>query len=1150
MHGDAMTNDAAERERLLAELLAAEGLLDEGDADALVPREQAPTGDALPAPLSFAQEVLWMLDRASPGLAAYNAVIARRVRGALDETVLERALTRLVERHEALRTVFRGDGDDATQIVLPATTVTLARHDVRAVSAAERERAADAWLRAVAERPFDLASEPQFRAALVRVSDEEAILLLLSHHIVTDAWSYRVLLDELATIYAALLAGREPTLPALPVTYADFAAWQRRTMRGEKLEERLAFWRERLSGELPVLELPTDFPRPASQQFDGARVVAVLPASLVDDMKRLGQAYGASLYMVLLAAYQTVLHRWSGQDDIITGSPFAARTHREIEGLVGYFSQALPLRATFGDDPTFGALLSRVADAALSTFEHQDVPFEALVLELQRGKQLSHAPLFRCVLTMQDVLAQQTPLGGATMTTTELDVGTSKFDFTLLVNEVAAGLELTLWYRTDLFRGETASRFLGHLRTLLEAAVAVPNTKVSALPLLTAGERAQLAAWNETTETPTLAGVTAGATVVALFEAQAARVPERTAVTAGDVALTYAELNARANQLARHLQALGVSTEAPVGLLLDRSADAIVGLFGILKVGGAYVPLSVVAPAARLAQQLAECGAKVVVTSAALAGKLPAGVEAVALDRDALAVGALSAANLDAVATPEALAYVLYTSGSTGVPKGVAVTHANVVHYTRAVRQVLGVGPAALDGLHFGLASTLAADLGNTSLYPALLSGGTLHVLSKDVTTDPARFAEYVGTHALDVLKITPNHFAALSAGKSGAELAAVLPRRWLVLGGEALRPALARTLLGAGTCRVLNHYGPTETTVGACTFEATAASLAEVEAFGAQTVPVGRPLADMHAYVVPFTVTAGSSLRSEQQPVGVPGELLLGGAGVTRGYLKRDDLTAERFVSYNGERVYRTGDRARRLPDGTIEFLGRADDQVKVRGYRVELGEIEQSLRAHPGVAQGAVVLRGDDLVAYAVPKQAGYAVSHSDRPTAERLREWLAAQLPEHMVPNAVVLLDTLPLTPNGKLDKNALPTPDAPAAAADDFVAPRTSTEETVAKIWRDVLKKERVGVTESFLDLGGHSLLAIRVLGRINKELGVRLALRTLFETPTVARVAAIIEAELAERQAEAALREALAAIEGLSDAEVARQLAGDGSDEAK
>jgi amino acid adenylation domain-containing protein len=1067
-------------------------------------------------PLSFGQELFWLLDHATPNLLAYNVPRAFRVRGALDADALGRALDALVRRHEVLRSVYALDGDHPVQTVLADATVPFERVDLSRLAPAEREAELSRLVDARASYHFDLARDVLLRATLVTLGPDDHALVLLTHHIASDGWSKSVTFRDLSELYAAEVAGRAPVLPALPLQFADHARRERERLDGDALEAPLAYWREQLRGPLPVLALPTDATG-VSDPFAGDVRTAVLPSSLVDAVRRLGQANGASLYMVLLAAYQSLLHRYTGQDDVVVGSPTAGRDEEETHDLVGYFAGALVLRTSFAGDPTFAELLERVSNTCLDAYDHQDVPFEKLVLELQKGQELTHAPLFQCVLTMEDTVPARLALGDAEVTPIEASVEAVKFDLVLLFSEVADGLRLRLGFRTARFAGERVERMLGHLRTLLEAAVASPDTPVSKLPLLTAEERARLAAWNDTA-----ADEGAPATLVSLFEAQAVRVPERVAVVGLDASLAYAELNARANQLALHLQSLGVTPNAPVGLLLDRSADALVGLLGILKSGGAYMPLSLDAPPARVARQLAESGARVVVTLGAQASTIPQGVTVVALDSAAL--GALPDANLDSAATPDDLAYVLYTSGSTGTPKGVAVTHANAVHYARAISRVLGEG----DGLHFGLASTLAADLGNTSLFASLLGGGTLHVLSKDVTTEPARFAEYVGAHPLDVLKITPNHLAALTAGKTGGDLSAVLPRRWVVTGGEALRPELARTLLGAGRCRVLNHYGPTETTVGVLTHEVTAASL------GAPTVPLGRPLANTRAYVV--------DAHGNEQPVGIPGELLLGGAGVARGYLGRDELTAERFVEHQGERVYRTGDRVRRLADGTIEFLGRVDDQVKVRGFRVELGEIEGVLRAHPGVGQAVAVLRDEELVAYAVPRQAGYAVSHADRPTREKLVEWLAAQLPEYMVPNAVVLLDALPLTPNGKVDRAALPAPEGGAAAVDSFVAPRTPTEETIARIWRDVLKKERVGVTDSFLDLGGHSLLAIRVLGRISKELGVRLPLRALFETPTVAQVAEVVDTELRRRADEEALRQALAAVEGLSDAEAERLLA--------
>ena len=1107
------------RQRLLEQLLAEEGV----DAPALV---IGPRDPAAPIPVTFAQEVLWLLDRGTPGLAAYNTPLARRVRGPLDVDALARSVGWLSARHEALRTVFEARGDGAVQVVLPAIPVHIALHDVSGLPVGERASAAIAALRAVADTPFDLATERGFRVALARIADDDHILLLLTHHIVSDAWSYGVMLRDLGALYGVARQNAQPQLPPPALQLGDYAAWQRAAANEGAIEAGVSYWRARLAG-ISTLDLPTDHARPAAQGFAGARRSVTLPPELHAGVRALAQRTGVTSYMVLLAAFATVLRRYALQDEITIGSAVAGRTSHELEGIVGYFSQALPMRVRFDGDPTFAGVLERVRETVLGAFEHQDTPLESLVLELQRGRAQSHAPLFRVVLTMQDLQGSELRLEQATITPIELDQTSTKFDLTLLATErpEGGGLELALWYRTDLFTSGYSERFLGHLRSVLEFVVADPQQRIAALPLLTEGERAQLVAWNAT-------AIDEGATTtfVELFEAQAARVPDRTAVVAATSAndatelehCSYAALNAQANQLAHELRRLGVGPNVPVGLRLDRSAGAIVGLVGILKAGGCYVPLSEDAPAARIAQQIAECGAKVVVTTAALAATLPHSVTALRLDneQDAATLREHPMSNPVGVATADALAYVLYTSGSTGVPKGVAITRANMVHYARAVSRVLADVPAsqpgdgftALDGLHFGMVSTLSADLGKTCLLPALLSGGTLHVLGKDATTDPVRFADYMRDHALDVIKVTPNHLMALTMGKQGSDLAHVLPRRWVVLGGEALRLETARALLGAGTCRVLNHYGPTETTVGVCTFEATTTALDEAGALGAQTVPIGHPLANTRVFVV--------DTNGAEQPVGVPGELLLGGDGVARGYLGRADLTAERFVQFGRDCVYRTGDRVRRLANGAIEFLGRADDQVKVRGFRVELGEIAQALRSHPGVETAEVVLRraNDDMqvVAYVVPKPAGYAVSHADRPTIERLREWAAAQLPDYMVPSAFVLLEQMPLTPNGKVDRNALPMPDAGQAEAAQVVAPRNEIEAQLCAIWREVLKKDVVGVTDNFLALGGHSLLAIRVLGKISKTVGVRLPLRTLFETPTVEALAVAIATARASR----------------------------------
>jgi amino acid adenylation domain-containing protein len=1094
-----------QRQRLLEQLLAEEGL-DAPSTPAISPRDPS-----APVPLTFAQEVLWLLDRATPGLTAYNTPLAKRVRGELDVAALERALGLVVERNEALRTVFRANGDGAEQEVLSGRVVPLSIHDVSSLPYVDREEAALSALRAAANTPFDLTREPGFRAALARIADDDHILLLLTHHIVSDAWSYGLIFRELGELYDAERNGTSPDLPAVSLHFGDYAAWQRETLRGDALEAGLSYWRERLA-DLPVLELPTEHARPVAQGFAGARRTVVIPHKLYLGLRDLAQRTGTTMYMTLLSAYATVLRQYTGQDDIIVGSAVAGRTSREMEEMVGYFSQALPMRVRFEGDPSVKELLGRVAETVLGAFEHQDTPLEPIVLELQSGRAQSHAPLFRVVLTMQDTMGAELRLGDAEISAVELDAAGTKFDLTLLVTERAEDVDLTLWYRTDLFTGGYAERFLGHMRSVLEAMVAYPAQRVSELSLLTPAEREKLSTWNATNVPEG-----ASATVTELFESQAARVPDRVAVVApGRLALSYAELNAGANKLARHLASLGVVEGEPVGLNLDRSAAALIGLLGILKAGGCYVPLPPDLPAARRIQQLRESGAKVLLTLTADAVDVPSDVTVIMLDGDAAALDVHSDANLKSATRPSSPAYVLFTSGSTGVPKGVVVTHANAVHYARAVSRVLGDVPAdavgdgfaKLDGWEFALASTLGADLGNTSLLPALLAGGTLHVLSKDVTTEPARYAEYVARHPIDVLKITPNHFMALVAGKQGSELSALVPRQWIVFGGEMLRPEVARTVLGTERGRVLNHYGPTETTVGVLTFEATPRSIDAAVALGAQSVPLGRPLSNTHVYVV--------DASGREQPVGVPGELVIGGTGVAQGYLKRPDLTAEKFSVRSGERVYRTGDRVRRLADGTIEFLGRGDDQVKVRGYRVELGEVEAALRAHPGVENGVVVLRDGQLVAYAVPKHDGYAVSHSDRPSPEKISEWLSAQLPEYMVPSAVILLDALPLTANGKIDRAKLPEPSNGEPEKPSFIAPRTPTETQLASIWAEVLKRDKVGVTDNFLALGGHSLLAIRLLGKISKTFGVRLPLRSLFESPTVEQIAAAVDKAVAEK----------------------------------
>ena len=1085
------------------------------DAHAIQPRSVGAR-----VPLSFSQEMLYLLDQASPGLTAYNLGLAKRLVGNLDVAALQRAVSALAARHEVLRTRFGVVDGEPSQIVDAPAPVPVTVVDISNRAGSDQDAELARMLGERARTPFSLATDHLFRVLLVRLSPTDHVLVLETHHAIADGWSMGLMTREFSALYGAEHRGIAPELPALRIQFGDYAIWQRETLRGERLDNLLTYWRDQLVDAREPLGLPTDFPQPATPTFAGAQIAGFMSPHDLDRLKAFGREHDATLYMMLLAAYATVLHRYTGREQVLIGSGIANRNEQGTDTLIGYFNNTLVQRADFRGDPTVAELLTRVRDSALGAYDHQEVPLEKLILDLNEGDaRMNDASLFQAVFTMQDNVGAVVQLDDLAVSSVSVELGATKFDITFLPSERDGGLRLTTHYRSDLFSAATMERFVGHLRQVLAEMTSDASRRISALALLTGDETRALAVWNDTA-----VDEGAAATIVELFERQASRVPERLAVVgrpsaldsaAAAETLSYAELNTRANQLAHRLRASGVSAGSPVGVALDRSTDAVVAMLGILKAGGCYVPLPPELPPARLTDQLAESGAKIVVSIAAHAGKLPSGPQLIAMDADAADLESRPVSNPVAAALADGLAYVLFTSGSTGTPKGVAVTHANVVHYARAVSRVLADvahdtpddGFAALDGLHFGLVSTFGADLGNTSLFPSLFAGGTLHVLPSAVTTEPERFAEYLAAHPIDVLKLTPSHLRALVAGASGAELEKLLPNRWLALGGEALSLDLAQSLVDAGKCRVLNHYGPTETTVGVLTFEATTASLAEVAALGAQTVPIGRPLANTQAFVV--------NMQGEQQPLAIPGELWIGGAGVTRGYLGRDDLTAERFTQFAGTHVYRTGDRARRLSNGAIEFLGRLDDQVKVRGYRVELGEIAQTLRAHPDVANAEVVLRRDNgepqLVAYVVDGRPSYAASHGERISNETLIPWLSERLPEYMVPHVIMAVDEIPLTANGKVDRARLPAPHA--VTADIVVAPRTETERKLATIWEDVLKKSEVGVTQNFLDLGGHSLLAIRILGKISRGFGIRLSLRTLFDAPTVEKLGELLDVEL-------------------------------------
>jgi aspartate racemase len=1009
---------------------------------------------------------------------------------------LERTLNEIVRRHNALRTTFALVENQSVQIINSYQPFTLSIVDLQPLSETERISALNRLMDTEFTQPFDLEAGLPIRFTLVRMAEANHTLLVTLHHIVSDGWSVGVFYRELTTLYQAFAEGQPSPLPELSMQYADFSMWQREWLQGERFEVQLAYWQKQLTGPLPVLELPTDRRRPPRQSFNGKEYRASLPSALLEPLKVLSREENCTLFVTLLTAFKVLLARYTQQTDILVGIPVANRARVETETMIGFFVNTLVVRSDLSKTPLFRELLKQVRRTILEVQSHQDLPYDKLVEVLQPERDVSRSPLVQVVFSLQNTSQSLVEFPDLTFQPLDIVIESAKFELFLAVSETETGLQVRLQYNTDLFDESTIVRMAEHYQSLLEGIVTNPDQSISQLPLLTEAERRQLLlVWNETqTDYPK------DQPIHYLFDTQVRQTPEAVALIFGETELTYEALGRRANQLAHHLKTLGIEHGDLVGLCLDRSCEMIIAILAILKAGAAYVPLDPAYPAKRLAFMLDNTQTSVLLTQQSQLEQLPAYQgNVVCLDSDWPAIERQPQTNPSNTVISSDLAYVIYTSGSTGKPKGVEVCHRSVA------RLLFGVDYVRLDRHQtFLLLAPISFDASTFELWGALLHGGRCVVYPERVPTFD-KLGEVIRAHKVTTLWLTASLFNAVI--DEDAEILAGVSQ--VLTGGEALSPMhIRRALERLPQTQLVNGYGPTESTTFTCCYR-----IPRDLADHAQSIPIGRPIANTQVYIL--------DKQLNPAPIGVPGELYIGGDGLARGYLNRPELTAEKFVrhpfSENPEaRLYKTGDLARYRPDGNIEFMGRIDHQVKLRGFRIELGEIEAVLSAHPSVQQAVIAVREATL---GNPQLVAYVVARDGRDLSmESLRAHLKQRLPEYMVPSAFVYLDALPLTPNGKFDREALPAPDRERPDLQEaYAEPRTLIEEILTEIWAELLGLQQVGIQDDFFALGGHSLLATQLISRLEAAVGITLPLSRIFEARTVAELALDITERLTQDQ---------------------------------